>query len=176
MQKLGLLFKEASGNLIKENLEGANSVFVVKHARLSSPDLSALRQLLKNTNATMFIVRNSVTRRVLAKTEFEGLSQYIEGSCGLVFAKDEPVSTCRLLYNFSKDHEQLKIEAGLLENKLIKIQDIEAISKLPAKEVLRAQVACALKSTISGFVSVLKQNLRKFVYCVEQIKSKKNTK
>ena len=75
--------------------------------------------------------------------------------------------------NFYKEHENLKIECGFLKDRILDKKDIEIIAKLPAKEVLRAQVVMTLNSPIVGFVRTLKQALTKFVYCLDQIKTKK---
>jgi len=59
------------------------------------------------------------------------------------------------------------------KDKMLDKKDIEMLAKLPVKAVLRAQVVMMLKSPITGVVMVLNQTLRKFVYCLEQIKNKK---
>jgi large subunit ribosomal protein L10 len=93
----------------------------------------------------------------------------------LVFVKDEPVAVSQALCNFTKDHEQLKLEGGSLKDKILEKKDIESMSKLPSKEVLRAQVVGALNSPISGLVITLNQVLAKFVICLDQIKQKKTS-
>jgi len=173
VKKLGALFRETLEDNIKKELKGSDSVFIIKYAKLSSPDMTALRQALRATNAALFVAKNSIARRALKDSKLEDLIKFVEGPCGLVFAKGEPVDATRALYNFYREHEQLKLECGLLENKILNTKDIEAIAKLPGKEVLRAQVVMALNSPIVGLVYVLKQTLRKFVYCLDQIKSKK---
>jgi len=57
--------------------------------------------------------------------------------------------------------------------KLIGKSEIESLAKLPSREVLILHTVCALKSPINGIVMVLKGNLRKLVFCLEQIKQKK---
>lgn len=173
MKKLGLIVKEVSENRIKNTLKKTNSLFIVKYSGLSSPAITSLRQALKHSGAELFVVKNSVARRALKSSGLENIIKAIEGPCGLVFAKDEPVSASKALYNFTKDHEQLKLECGVFKDKILEKKDIEVMAKLPAIEVLRAQVVMALKSPITGLVFVLKGNLRKLVYCLEQIKQKK---
>jgi large subunit ribosomal protein L10 len=173
MKKLGLLFKETSENRIKDTLKDSGAVFIIKYSGVSSPDLSALRRGLKISHATLFVTKNSVARRALKSSGLEGLIKSVEGPCGLVFAKDEPVGTSKVLCNFTKDHEQLKLEGGFLEDRLLERSDIEALAKLPSREVLRAQVVMVLNSPISGLVITLNQILAKFVYCLDQIRQKK---
>jgi len=173
MKKLGLVFKEASENRIKSTLKKSDAVFIVKYSGVASPDLCSLRQTLKYSNAAFFVVKNSVARRALKDSGLECLVKNIDGPCGIVFIKDEPVAVSKSLFDFVKEHEQLKVEGGSLKNKILEKQDIEAMSKLPSKEVLRAQVVMTLNSPISGLVISLNQVLAKFVYCIDQIKQKK---
>lgn len=176
MKKLGLLFKEVSEGQIKSSLKNSNALFIVKYSGLSSPDLSSLRQNLKTSNARLFVVKNSVARRALKSAGLEDLLKSVEGPCGLVFVKDEPVGTSKVLCNFLKEHEPLKLEIGLLNNKVLEKKDIEALAKLPSREVLRAQVVMTLNSPISGIVITLNQILTKFVICIDRIKEKGQTK
>ena len=175
MKKLGLLFKEVSESKIKLSLKESNALFIVRYSGLSSPDLSALRQNLKGSNARLFVVKNSVARRALKSSGLETLIKSVEGPCGLVFVKDEPVGTSKVLCNFQKEHEPLKLEGGFLKDKVLEKKDIEALAKLPSREVLRAQVVMTLNSPISGLVITLNQILVKFVYCIDQIRHKKTS-
>lgn len=174
MKKLGLVFKEVSENRIKDTLKKSDAVFIVKYSGVSSPDLCSLRQTLRGSKSSLFVVKNSVARRALIDSGLEILVKNIEGPCGLVFVKDEPVMVSQVLCNFVKEHEQLKLEGGSLKDNILEKKDIEAMSKLPAKEVLRAQVVITLNSPISGLVITLNQVLAKFVYCIDQIKQKKS--
>ncbi len=173
MKKLGLIFKEASENRIKSYLKESHAMIVLRYSGLSSPDLSTLRRNLKNSNATLFVVKNSVACRALTSAGLEPLVKTIAGPCGMVFVKEEPVAISKLLCAFSKEHEQLKLEGGLLDDKLLEVQDIEFMSKLPSREALRAQVVMTLNAPISGLVSALHQVLGKLVYCLDAIKQKK---
>ena len=174
MKKLGLVFKEVSENRIKETLKKSDALFIVKYSGVSSPDLCSLRQTLKGSCASLFVVKNSVARRALKDSGLELLVKNIEGPCGLVFIKDEPVAVSRALCNFAKEHEKLKLEGGSLKDKVLERKDIEAMSKLPSKEILRSQVVMTLNSPISGLVITLNQILAKFVYCIDQIRQNKH--
>lgn len=174
MKKLGLIFKEVSENRIKTGLKESYSVFILNYSKVSGPDLSTLRQSLRNTNASLFVVKNTVARRALKDSGLEPLVKAIEGPCGLIFARNEPVDVSRILCDFTKTHEQLKLQGGSLKDRIINKADIEALAKLPSKEILRAQVVSSLNSPISKLVCVLNQTLKKFVYCLDQIKQKKS--
>jgi len=123
----------------------------------------------------MFVAKNSVARRALKGSGFDAVVKTIEGPCGLIFVNEEPIIVSKALCNFSKGHEQLKLEAAFLEDKVLVQKDIEALAKLPGKEVLRAQLVALLNSPISGLVVTLNRVLAKFVYCLDQIRQKKTS-
>jgi large subunit ribosomal protein L10 len=173
MKKVGLIVKEVSQARIKNSFKDSNAVFVIKYSGLSSPDMSGLRQTLKTSKANLFVVKNSVARRALSESGLESLVKSIDGPCGIVFAKDEPVSASKALCDFVKDHEKLVLEGGYLQDRVLVKKDIEALAKLPSKDVLRHQVVCALNAPIAALAMTLNQVLVKLVICLDQIKQKK---
>lgn len=175
MEKIGLIFRKTLESRIQKELKEANGTFIVKYSKLSSPDLTLLRQSLRGSNASLFVAKNSIVRRVLINSKLEDLVKFLEGPCGLVFARNEPVDASRTLYRFSREHENLKLECGVLKDRFLEKKDIEALANLASKEVLRAQVVMTLKSPISGMVFVLKQALNKFVICLDKIRQKKTS-
>ena len=173
MKKIGLIVKEQSEHFISDKIKESSACFIIRYSGLSSPDLCALRQNLRSQDVKLFVAKNSVARRALKNAGLDDLCAKVEGPSGFIFIKDEPVSASRLLCDFAKTHEHLKLEGGFLKDRAIDKKDIEALAKLPSKEVLRAQVVMSLNSPISGLVTTLNQVLKKFVYCLDQIKNKK---
>lgn len=174
MKKIGLLVKETSGSRIKDSFKSSKGLIIVKYSGVSSPDMSSLRKTLKGAGANLFVVKNSVARRAMKELGLNDLIGSVEAPCGMVFFKDEPVDTSRVLCTFRKDHEKLVLEGGFLVDRLLTRKDIETMSKLPSRDALRAQVVGVLNRPISGLVIVLNQTLKKFVYCLDQVKQKKS--
>lgn len=174
MKKIGLLVRETSEKRIKDAFKISKGLIIVKYSGVSSPDMSSLRKTLKGVDADLFVVKNSIARRAMKELGLDDLIKSIETPCGMIFFKDEPVDTSRVLCTFRKDHEKLVLEGGLLQDKLLTLKDIEIMSKLPSKDILRAQVVVTLNAPISKFVIVLNQTLKKFVYCLDQIKQNKH--
>lgn len=175
MKKIGLVVKEYSENTIVSSIKDSDACFVLKYSGLSSPDVTSLRRAFDGKKAKFLVVKNTVARRALKQVGLESIISKVEGPCGFVFIKDEPVEVSKAIFNFYKDHEKLVIEGGVFNNKVVEKKDIEFMSKLPSKDVLRAQVVCTLNSPIVGIVMVLNANLRKLVMCLEQIKQKKSS-
>ena len=174
MKKIGLLVKETSESRIKDSFKSSKGLIIIKYSGVTSPDMSTLRKTLKGTGADLFVVKNSIARRAMKGLGLDNLIKSIETPCGMIFFKDEPVDTSKILCAFRKEHDKLVLEGGLLQDKLLTLKDIENMSTLPSKEVLRAQVVIALNAPILKLAIVLSQTLKKFVVCLDQIKKKKS--
>ena len=97
----------------------------------------------------------------------------IEGPCSIVFAKADPAASAKVLYDFRKKHESVKLKAGLLKDKVLDTSAIESLAKLPSHDVLIAATVNAIKAPLSSLVFVLSGNLRKLLYILDEIKKKK---
>jgi len=173
MEKIGRLIRENSENEIRKNLKEVESVFVVGYSGLSGPAMNSLRHSLKTNRSNLFMVKNSVFRRVFQGSELAEFSKILQGPCGLVFVKDDILATCKVLSNFSKEHETFKIVGGILKNRILNKSDISILASIPGKEVLFMKIVMGLKSPVYGLVGVLSNTLKKFVIVLDQIKNKK---
>lgn len=174
MKKIGQLVKEASESLIKDSFKAAGGLIIVKYSGVSSPDMSSLRKTLRGAGSDLFVVKNSIARRAVKELGLEGLIPFIQSPCGMIFFKEEPVDTSRILCAFRKEHEKLIFEGGLLQDKLLTLKDIELMSRLPSKDALRGKLVVALNSPILKLVIVLNGSLKKLVICLDQIRQKKS--
>ena len=174
MKKIGQLVKETSGSRIKDNFKASQGLIIVKYSGVSSPDMSNLRKTLKSSGADLFVVKNSIARKVMKELGLDGLIPSIQTPCGMIFFKGEPVDVSKVLCAFRKEHEKLLLEGGLLQDKLLTLKDIEVMSTLPSKDVLRGKVVVALNSPIVKLVIVLNGTLKKLVVCLDQIKQNKH--
>ena len=174
MKKLGLLIKETSSNRIKDIYKSSKGFLIVRYSGVSSPDMSILRKSLKSTGVDMLVVKNSVARRAMKDLGLEQLLATVEAPCGMIFFKDEPVQASKVLCDFNKEKDKLVFAGGYLNDKLLAKEDIVAMSKLPSREVLLAQVVGTLNAPIRGLVVVLSQVIKKFVCCLDQVKQNKS--
>lgn len=174
MKKIGQLVKETSESLIKDSFKAAGGLIIVKYSGVSSPDMSTLRMTLKGVGSDLFVVKNSIARRAMKELGLEGLIPSIQSPCGMIFFKEEPVDTSRILCAFRKEHEKLIFEGGLLQDKLLTLKDIELMSRLPSKDALRGKLVGALNSPILKLVIVLNGSLKKLVVCLDQIRQSKS--
>jgi len=104
-----------------------------------------------------------------AKQEID-ISQLI-GSLGLAFSYADPISLAKLIFNFAKEHKNLKVLGGITENRFLTFEEVKTLSLIPTREELLAKLVWSIKGPISGFVNVLAGNIRNLIGVLNAIKS-----
>ena len=142
----------------------------------SVSDIELLRRNLKKTSSSYFVVKNSILKVIFDKIKFKEESSKIDSGMGISLSGEDIISTCKILVTFAKDHEKFKIKVGIIDGKPVSTEKVKVLASLPPKDVLLAQVVGGIKSPITGFVNTLGGILRKFVYCIDAIKTSNRSK
>jgi len=171
--KVSELYRKGVNKIIQDNLKDIPGLFIIDYSGVAAADMNVLRESLRKTKSKMLVVKNSIIRRAFHGTDKEGINSLIEGPCSIVFTKDDPAASAKILYDFRKGHESLKFKVGLLKDKVLDAKEIEVLAKLPSRNVLIAKAVGGMKAPLSSFVYVLSGNLRKLLYILDEVKKKK---
>ncbi len=90
---------------VKGTLAKVDGVVVFRVEKVATRDLNNLRNSLGNHQASLVMVKNSLCRLAFRELGWTGLEQTLEGTCGISPVRGDLSAVCRLLSNFSKDHE-----------------------------------------------------------------------
>ena len=112
-------------------------------------------------------------RRAAKETHAELINSHYTGPNALALNYDDPVAPAKILTAFAKDHPAFEIKAGVLDTKVIGPEGIDALSKLPAREVLLAQILSAMNGVPTSIVRVLNAVPNSIVNVLQAIKDKK---
>lgn len=173
-EKFGKISKEGMVKELVRQFKDHPNFVITSYMGSSVSDLEQLRRNLKKNSADYFVVKNSILKVVFDKMKLAEEVSKIEGGMGISLSGDDIVSTCRVLVNFSKDHDKFKIKGAIVDGKSITTDRVKMLASLPTREVLLAHVVGGIKSPITGFVNTLSGILRKFLYVVDAIKVSKS--
>ena len=171
--KISQVYKKTADKIIQNNLKDSPSLFIIDYSGVAAADMNVLRESLRKAKSRMLVLKNSIIKRAFSNTDKEALGSLIEGPSSIIFAKDDPALSAKILYDFRKGHESLKLKAGLLKDKLLDTKAIEVLARLPSRSVLIAQAVGGIKAPLSSLVFCLSGNLRKLAYILDEIKKKK---
>ena len=141
---------------------------------LKVEDMTRLRRQLADASGELRVVKNTLLRRAGADdSPLAPLLSHSTGPNALTLGFADPVAVTKVLIKFAQEKPQLVIKAGALGGKALTLQDLEALSKLPAKEVLLAQLLGVMNGVPTALVSVLAAVIRGLLNVLVALKDKK---
>lgn len=143
--------KEIVANVSKLALS-AVSVVVVENRGTTVSDMTKLRSDARKAGVKLKVVPNKLAKRAFKGTSFECLDKALVGPTLLAFSDNEPSASARLLKDFVKTNEKLKVTALSLSGQFYSGQHLDMIAKLPTHIEAVARLASVLQAPISKFV------------------------
>jgi len=141
---------------------------------LKVADMTRLRRQLQDADAELTVVKNTLLRRAGADDSLLApLLSHATGPNALTLGYADPVLVTKVLIKFAQEKPQLVIKGGALGGQALTLKDLEALSKLPAREVLLAQLLGVLQGVPGGLVTVLAGVIRNLLNVLTALKDKK---
>lgn len=120
-------------------------VVIALNGGLTAVQTEALRVKMRQEGVTYKVSKNRLVLRALKGTRFEGIGPMLKGPVGIATSKD-PVAAAKVTALFAKDNEKLIIVGGALGDKVLDKSAVEALSKLPSLDELRAKLVGLLQA------------------------------
>ena len=134
-------------------------------------EMQKLRRNLREAEIEYKVAKKTLINLALKKVKQDIDISNVEGSLGLAFSYSDPVSLAKIIFKFAKEHKNLKILGGIMENRFLTFKEVEALSMIPSREELLAKLLYSIKGPIAGLVNVLQGNLRNLIGVLNAIKS-----
>ncbi len=158
---------------VKQAVSGAHAIVVTKCDRVPTRDLNELRFSLRGIDANLLVVKNSLSRIVCREIGWADLEKVFEGTCAIMPVKGDVAAAAKLLSAFQKGHEGFSVQGGMLQGKFLKKQDLDALAKLPSRQVMLSQLAGVLISPVRNLAIVLQAPIRELALTLAAVKQKK---
>ena len=158
---------------IKEKMEQSKGVIFYDYRGLSVEEVTDLRNRFRKVGVEYHVIKNSMLKRAADMLEIKGLDSTLAGPTAVAFGMSDPVAPAKVLVEFVKKVKKTEIKAGVLGTKVIDVKGIEALSELPSKEQLIAQLAGTLQAPISGLARSLSGIICKLGYALNAVKEQK---
>ena len=155
---------------VAEQLKEADAVFAVDYRGISVDQAAELRTQLVDAGARFRVVKNRLTARAVDKAGAEGLKDILEGPTAFTFVSGDAALAAKALAGFRREHGVLAFKGGTMEGRALSVEEIEAISRLPARDVLHGQVVGVLAAPLTGLVRGLASMISGLAIQLEQIR------
>lgn len=156
--------------IVQEKLDKAASMVVIDYSGADVKKLTELRAALREAGGEMFVTKNTLIDIAVGKGK---LTESLQGMSAAVFSYNDPVSAIKALVKFHDDTDLLEVKQGFMDDKVLSVEEVKSLSKLPSKNELIVMLIQRIKTPGQGLVNVLQANARNLVYVLKAIADKK---
>jgi len=154
----------------------AKSAVLTNYQGIPAQDLAAMRAHMKERSLDFRVIKNTLAQKAAKNTPFEVMEGDFRGPMSLLVSFDDVVAPAKALADYAKSgaEKNPQVICGLVEGKQVNPDQIKALSELPSKEVLVAQLLAVFQGPTTNLVGVMSSMLRKLVGTLEAVKEKKS--
>ena len=146
--------KQVVADLV-EKLKSAQAGVLVDYRGLTVEEDTNLRRKLREAGVEYKVVKNTLTRFAANEIGLTGMDEQLNGPTALAISSEDPVAPAKVISEFAKSNECLKIKAGFLDGNVISLDEINTLAKTPSRDTLIAQIMGSLNAPVSNLVRTL---------------------
>jgi large subunit ribosomal protein L10 len=158
---------------VSEQLKGAQAAILAEYRGLTVAQMTQLRRKAHDSKVYLRVVKNTLARRAAAGSSYEVLTDSMVGPLAYAISND-PVAVAKLLSDFAKDNDELKIKAAAMSGKMMSLDQVKALASLPGREQLLAMLLGTMQAPIATFVRTLNEVPTKFVRALAAVRDAKS--
>ncbi len=137
------MLKSEKETLIKEmndKFTRAKSLVLVETSKVNVETITKLRKKLRDGGVEFKVLKNTLAKRAAKGTPFEIISEDFVGPVSASFSYGDEVAPAKILSEFIKDLETIKIKSGVVSGKKMTAKEVQVLAKLPGLNELRAKI------------------------------------
>jgi large subunit ribosomal protein L10 len=160
------VYSLANANIIQEKQEAvaviaakianSSSTVVADYRGLNVSQVTELRKQLREAGIEFQVLKNSLVRRATEGTDYVDLNNFLTGPTAIAFGKEDAVAPAKILNDFAKKNDALKLKGGVVEGKVVSQEEIKALAELPSRDGLLSMLLSVLQAPVRNFALAVK--------------------
>ena len=147
--------KAAVIDQVATQIQEAEAIYAIDYRGISVTQVAELRSKLAEADASLRVVKNSLTELAADKAGAGHLKDHLEGPTAFTFVRGDAALAAKAIANFRKEYELLSFKGGVMGGEVLTADQIEDISKLPGRDVLDGRLVGIVASPLTGLVNGL---------------------
>lgn len=166
--------KQQKADALRQELEKARSVILSGFEGLTVAADTELRRQVRASGARYQVVKNSLIERAAKGTGIEPVAERLRGTTSLAYTEADPVALAKILTTYAKENPALVFKAGLVEGRVVSLDEFTSIASLPSRDELLARAMFLMKAPGQHLATALSDVARKLARVIQQgVKEKK---
>ena len=142
---------------IKAKLENAEAAVVIDYMGITVEEANSMRKQLREADVDYTVYKNTLVKRAIEGTKFEGLADALAGPSALAISQTDATAPARVLNKVMKEFKKMEFKAGVIEGELLDAAGVQAVADIPSRDELIAKFMGSIQSPIANFARVINQ-------------------
>jgi large subunit ribosomal protein L10 len=157
-----------------KTIDRANATLYTDYRGLSVAAVTALRKKLREADAEFHIVKNTLFKLAAKdRLPLAELEPHLAGPTAIGFANGDAVAAAKALLDFMKDNKQMSLKVGVVDGRLYSAAEVTALSKLPPRDQLIAQILGSIDAPAANLVGIMDAVISDLVFTIEAVAEQK---
>ena len=150
--------KKAIVDALTEKLQNSTSAVFVDYKGITVAQDTELRHKFREAGVEYTVVKNTLTRFAANKAGYNQFDELLNGTTSMACTTGDPIAPARIVCEFAKKNKDvIKIKGGMVEGKVLSVDELKSFGELPSKNALVAQVLGTFLAPITSLAVVLDQ-------------------
>ncbi|MGN7765552.1 50S ribosomal protein L10 [Paenibacillus sp. 22594] len=148
--------KQDAVDVVTGKLQNSVSTVVADYRGLNVAQVTELRKQLREAGVDFQVLKNTLVRRATAAAELTELDAVLTGPTAVAFSETDAVVAAKILNDFAKKNDALKLKGGVVEGRVIDADQLKALAELPSREGLLSMLLSVLQAPMRNFALAVK--------------------
>jgi large subunit ribosomal protein L10 len=153
---------------LASELEHSTSAIIGTFAKLTASKDYDLRKVIRQAGGSYHVVKNKLAARAAQGTNIEAALQGLKGVSSVAYTSGDPVALAKALSTWVKDNAEFTFKLGIVDGKVISIDEIKALATLPGKEELFSKLLFLIQSPAQRLATVINAAGRDLAVVINQ--------
>ena len=161
--------KVAAVETLNQEIGRARVAVLAEYRGLTVAELTRLRRAVREARGRCRVGKNTLAKRAVSSTRYEGLTPMLRGPIALLLGFDDPVALAKVAVKFADDLPKLEIKGAVLDGEMIAPDGVKALAALPPREVLLAQLLGLLQAPAAQLLRTLNEPAARLARLVDAL-------
>jgi large subunit ribosomal protein L10 len=150
------------------DLEKSTSAIVGTFAGLTASKDFELRKTVRAAGGSYHVVKNKLAARAGEGTKIEAALKGLKGVSSVAYTSGDPVALAKALSTWVKDNAEFTFKLGIVDGKVITVQEITELASMPGKEELFSKLLFLIQSPAQRLATVINATGRDLAVVINQ--------
>jgi large subunit ribosomal protein L10 len=149
-------------------LEHSTSAIIGTFKAMTASKDFDLRKTVRAAGGSYHVVKNKLAAKASEGTRIEAALQGLKGVSSVAYTSGDPVALAKALSAWVKDNSEFTFKLGIVDGKVITVDEVNALATMPGKEELYAKLLFLIQSPAQRLATVINATGRDLAVVIGQ--------